>query len=131
MRLWARSARQLRKPHEEFIDGPGALPALPDRPYDERLATPNIACGEDLGHARYIGAFALGIGARIPARILLHAEFLDHRLERRDEAHRQQDEIGRHFDLGPRHFNRLAVPPIELHRLQGAYFSTRAEKLLG
>ena len=40
------SARQQARPHQEFVDGAGALPALADRPHDQRLAAPHVAGGK-------------------------------------------------------------------------------------
>ena len=44
----AGSARQEARSHQEFVDRAGALPALADRPDDQRLAAPHVAGGKDL-----------------------------------------------------------------------------------
>lgn len=45
------SARQAGTAHQEGIDFAGALPAFTNRPDDERLTAPHVACGEHLGDA--------------------------------------------------------------------------------
>src|SRR3970040_2076897 len=95
-------ARQLREPHQELVDGTGALPALANRPDDQRLAAPHVAGGENLWHRRYVSARALRLRPGIAPGVLLHAEFLQQRMHRRDETHRQQNEIGGHVEFRAR-----------------------------
>src|SRR5688500_2658426 len=78
------SAWKLGKTHEELVDRAGALPALADRPHDERLAAAHVARGEDLRHRSGISTLALGRGLGVAARVFLHAELVEKRLHRRD-----------------------------------------------
>src|SRR6516165_27961 len=84
-------SRQEARTHQEFVDSASALPALADRPDDERLAAPHVAGGEQL---RNRGAVVDGIGADITAGIELDTGLLDHAgLARPKKAHCQEDEI--------------------------------------
>ena len=44
------SARQVRRSHQEFVDGARALAAFADRPDHQRLAAAHVAGGKHLGH---------------------------------------------------------------------------------
>ena len=58
LRTANRLPRQRRRSHQEFVDGARGLPALADRPHDERLPAPHVARGE---HFRHGGAVGLGV----------------------------------------------------------------------
>ena len=77
------------------VDRLGALPAFADRPDDERLAAACVAGGEYASARRRVGA-ALGVAARIASR----RRALEQRLLGMQEAHREQDEVGRVRLLG-------------------------------
>src|SRR5688572_1942418 len=44
---------ELRLAHQVLIDGARGAPSLGNRPYDQRLATLHVACGEDPWHIRH------------------------------------------------------------------------------
>src|SRR5207248_918510 len=79
------SARQLRGPHEEFVHGAGALPPFADRPHHQRLPATHIPGSKDLRHRRRVGLRALGVRTRVTPCILVHAELVQERLQRRNE----------------------------------------------
>src|SRR6266542_5052839 len=82
------SARQEARPHQEFVDRAGALPAFADRPDDQRLAAPHVAGGEDRG---YRGLIIERVGGDIAARVELDPGLVQHpRPARPEEPHRQQ-----------------------------------------
>src|SRR3954447_21404809 len=77
------------------VHGLRALPALADRPYDERLPAPGVAACEDAvarGRPAHVGD--------VPARVELQIKTLDDPLRLRvQEAHREHDELGRDLEL--------------------------------
>src|SRR5687767_1452137 len=123
--------RKLRKAHEEFVDRAGALPALADRPDDERLASAGVAGGEYLRRAGDVGTLSVGRRLGVAARVLFHAELAEHRLQRRNEAHRQQHQVGRDDGLRPRHLAGLAVLPFQPHGPPRLHLALLADELLG
>ena len=85
----------LRQLVQVAVDDAGALAAFVDRPHDQRLAAAGVAGGE---HALGRGRVRARLG--VAALILLDAELLEHERLRRQEAHREQDEVGRLGRLG-------------------------------
>src|SRR6267142_934887 len=74
------------------VHGRRALPALVDRPDDQRLAAPRVPCRED---AVDRGEVAGRID--VAARVTVHAEAVEHGHLGPEEPHCKQDEVG-----GPR-----------------------------
>src|SRR5258706_2275864 len=99
------SARQLGAAHEECVDLARALAALADRPHHERLAAAHVAGGEDLRHGGRVAAGAFGGRLHVAARVLGHAELVDHAfMHRMHIAHREEHELGGNWEMRARHF---------------------------
>src|SRR5205823_4139975 len=90
---------QRRRAHQKFINGACTLAPLADGPYDERLATPHIAGSEHLVDTGTVAGRALGRGTRIAARVLFNTEPFENGCHRRDESHREQDQVGGNLEL--------------------------------
>src|SRR3546814_6350586 len=58
-------------PYTTLFRSAGALPAFAYGPDDQRLSTPHVAGGKDLGYA---GGVVVGVGPRIAACVQVHAE---------------------------------------------------------
>src|SRR5262245_32058628 len=83
------------------------LASFPDRPHYERLAPAHVARREDL---RARGAVVELIGLDVAASIEIEVQILDHALSHgMEEAHGEQNEIGRDVKLRPWHRLELAV----------------------
>src|SRR5258706_3199640 len=117
-------------PHQKLVDGTGTLTAFTNCPDDEGLAATHITRGEHLRYRCRVGLRALGVRLDVAARVPFDAEFVEHRLQWGNEAHREQHEIGRDLELGARHFAWLAVLPLQPDRLERANLAVLAEKLL-
>src|ERR1700744_3617343 len=90
-----------------LVDGMRGLAPFSDRPDDKRLTAAHIAASEDLVERAFVGPC---VGRDIAALIETHPELLDHAvMDRRDEAHRQQHEIGLKLKLRIRNRLHLAV----------------------
>src|SRR5438309_3089550 len=95
---------QPRRPHEHAVATTRGLSALSDRPDDERGAAVGVAGAEDTGQAGLV----VGVDGNVAAGIAVDTELFDETLvDGMDEAHRQQDEVGVHGELAPRHVREL------------------------
>src|SRR4051794_39008927 len=102
-------------PVEPLANGVCTPPALVDRPHDQGLPAPRVACRED---ARYRGREARC--RQVPALVALGAEAVDQVLLRPEEPHREQDELSRAGLLRPgdeveRRTARVPLPDDPLH----------------
>src|SRR5260221_9676117 len=115
------SARQLGAAHEECVDLARALAALADRPHHERLAAAHVAGGEDLRHGGRVAAGAFGGRLHVAARVLGHAELVDHAfMHRMHIAHREEHELGGNGELRAGHFLHCPRALVVLHPLDVA-----------
>jgi hypothetical protein len=72
------------------VDAACRLAAFPDRPHDQRLATPHIAAREDARHARLI----VGADGDVAALVETDAEVLEESLALgAEKAERQQNQL--------------------------------------
>src|SRR5205823_4598443 len=83
---------------EPRIDGCSTLPPLVDRPDDQRLPAPRVSRGKDAVDRRCIAR-----RVDVAARVALDAERVERRRLRSEEAHREEDELGRARLLRARH----------------------------
>src|SRR6476619_8129256 len=73
------------------------LSAFADRPDDKRLTAPHVAARKDFVERALVGAY---VGGDVAALIESDAELLDHAVvNRRDEAHGEENEIGLELEL--------------------------------
>src|SRR5262245_568426 len=93
--------REVRAPHEVGVDAAGRAPPLRDRPHDEGLPALHVARREHAGHARHPRPVAPDVAAlrEADAQLLEEARPL-----RSDESHRQEGQVARQAELGPRDF---------------------------
>src|SRR5687767_1579430 len=92
-RGWNRS-RQLCGSRQILINTGGASAALSDRPDDQRLTATGVAAHEDTVHVSGV----VLVPRDIAALVNRNAKLRDDRvLLRSDEAHRQQDKLGRNL----------------------------------
>ena len=82
--------RQIRVPHQVAIAFARGAAAFVDGPDDQALAAAAVAGGEDALDA---GRVFLVLGLDVGARVGFHIDFLQQRLLRAEETHRQQDEL--------------------------------------
>src|SRR5690606_12983068 len=119
------SARQRGRSRQELVDRARALTPFANRPDYQRLAAAHVASREHLPDIGGVATAAVGGGFRIAARVLVDAECLEHLAHRRYETHREQYEVGRHLELGSRHFDhlhlaaRLIFLPLDTRRHNG------------
>src|SRR5258706_12850794 len=86
-------SRQLGEPHQELIHRARALASLPNGPYDERLAAAHVARGKDLRNRSDVAPFTVTRRLGVAAWVLPDAERVEHGRHRRNESHREKNEV--------------------------------------
>src|SRR6266516_4837204 len=124
-------SRQLGEPHQELIDRARTLASLPNGPYDERLAAPHVARGEDLRNRSDVAPFTVARRLGVAARVPRDAERIEHFRHRRNESHREKNEVCGQRGLRAAHFARLPVLPLEPDGLQRLHLAILADEFLG
>src|SRR5512145_977581 len=125
-----RLPREVGKANKVLVDRACALAAFADRPDDERLPAAYVACRKDLGHGGRVSAGAVSRGLRVAARVALYAEFFQKRLERRNESHGEEHELGGYLERRTRNLARLCVLPLQAHGLERAHLAVLAQERL-
>src|SRR5258706_7952309 len=106
-----RLPRKLGGSHQKFVDRARALATLANCPHHQRLAAPGIAGSEHFRRRRLIG---LRISRDVAARIVFHAELVEHALmHRMHVAHREEHQIGFELELAAWPVVQLAFLPVD------------------
>src|SRR5262249_31941341 len=111
-------SRQIRLAHQEAIALPRRATALVDRPHDQALPAPHVACRE---YARNAGSELAVFRLRVAARVLLDAELIEQLILRAAETHREQQQLRRKDLLRPWNVPRqrpaIVLDPLDANRV--------------